>query len=109
MAARRRIPFNWTRRPNTERRVHALDLGDARVVVLPVVGLDRRALRRARARPFRRGRGMSAVYVTGSSGVPAKAMRIAGKPLSQVPTPSTPRLVGSERIKRRNTIAASLR
>ena len=36
-------------------------------------------------------------------------MRTAGKPLSQVPTPITPRRVGNERIKRRRTMAASLR
>jgi len=39
----------------------------------------------------------------------ASAIIIAGKPLSQVATPSTPLRVGSERIKRRNTLAASLR
>ena len=34
---------------------------------------------------------------------------MAGRPLSQVATPITPRRVGSERISRRSTIAASLR
>ncbi len=40
--------------------------------------------------------------------LPASAIIIAGNPLSQVATPSTPRPVGSDRISRRNTIAASL-
>ena len=40
---------------------------------------------------------------------PASAIIIAGSPLSQVATPSTPSRVGSERISRRRTIAASLR
>ena len=39
----------------------------------------------------------------------ARAIIIAGSPLSQVAMPMTPFLVGSERISRRNTIAASLR
>src|SRR6476661_2571529 len=43
----------------------------------------------------------------GRSPLPASAIIIAGSPLSQVATPSTPRLVGSDRIKRRNTVAAS--
>ena len=37
-------------------------------------------------------------------GSPASAIIIAGRPLSQVATPSTPRRVGSERISRRNTM-----
>ena len=45
----------------------------------------------------------------GRSRVPARAIIIAGKPLSHVATPSTPRRVGSERIRRRKTMAASLR
>ena len=45
----------------------------------------------------------------GRSCVAASAIIIAGSPLSHVATPSTPRRVGSERISRRNTIAASLR
>ena len=40
---------------------------------------------------------------------PASAIIIAGSPLSHVATPRTPRRVGSERINRRKTIAASLR
>jgi hypothetical protein len=40
---------------------------------------------------------------------PAKAIIIAGKPLSQVATPTTPFAVGNDRINRRKTIAASLR
>ncbi len=39
----------------------------------------------------------------------ASAIIMAGRPLSHVATPSTPRRVGSERIRRRSTIAASLR
>ena len=39
----------------------------------------------------------------------AMASIIAGRPLSQVATPKTPFRRGSERISRRNTIAASLR
>ena len=39
----------------------------------------------------------------------ASAIIIAGRPLSQVATPITPRRVGSDRISRRSTIAASLR
>ena len=45
----------------------------------------------------------------GRSRIAASAIIIAGSPLSQVATPSTPLRVGSERISRRNTIAASLR
>ena len=39
----------------------------------------------------------------------ASAIIIAGRPLSQVATPSTPLRVGSERMSRRSTMAASLR
>ncbi len=39
----------------------------------------------------------------------ASAIIIAGRPLSHVATPSTPLRVGSERIRRRNTWAASFR
>ena len=39
----------------------------------------------------------------------ASAIIIAGSPLSQVATPSTPLRVGSDRISRRNTVAASFR
>ena len=45
----------------------------------------------------------------GRSGRPARAIIIAGRPLSQVAIPSTPALKGSERARRRNTVAASLR
>ena len=47
--------------------------------------------------------------VTSAVGVPASAISIAGSPLSQVATPITPWRVGSERIWRRKTWAASLR
>jgi len=40
---------------------------------------------------------------------PATAMSIAGKPLSQVATPSTPARNGRERASRRNSMAASFR
>ena len=40
---------------------------------------------------------------------PASAIIIAGSPLSQVAMPSTPRRVGSDRISRPKTVAASLR
>jgi len=39
----------------------------------------------------------------------ANAIIMAGRPLSQVAMPITPRRVGSERIRRRSTMAASLR
>ncbi len=39
----------------------------------------------------------------------ARAIIIAGRPLSQVATPRTPVRVGSERMRRRRTMAASLR
>ena len=45
----------------------------------------------------------------GRSCVAASAIIIAGSPLSQVAIPSTPRRVGSERMRRRKTVAASLR
>ena len=45
----------------------------------------------------------------GRSRIAASAIIIAGRPLSQVATPRTPRRVGSERISRRNTCAASFR
>jgi hypothetical protein len=45
----------------------------------------------------------------GRSCMAARAIIIAGSPLSQVATPSTPCRVGSERISRRRTTAASLR
>src|SRR5438034_11221850 len=44
-----------------------------------------------------------------SSDVCSSDLIIAGSPLSQVATPRTPLRVGSERINRRSTIAASLR
>ena len=43
------------------------------------------------------------------SGDPARAIIIAGSPLSQVAMPTTPTRCGSERISRRITMAASLR
>ena len=45
----------------------------------------------------------------GRSRLPASAIIMAGRPLSQVATPITPRRVGSERMRRRKTMAASLR
>ena len=45
----------------------------------------------------------------GSSPEPASAIIMAGSPLSQVANPITPRRVGSDRIRRRKRIAASLR
>ena len=45
----------------------------------------------------------------GRSRIPASAIIIAGRPLSHVATPSTPRRVGSERMSRRKTWAASFR
>ena len=45
----------------------------------------------------------------GRSRMEASAIIVAGSPLSHVATPSTPRRVGSERISRRKTWAASLR
>jgi hypothetical protein len=39
----------------------------------------------------------------------AKAIIMAGKPLSQVATPKTPLRVGKDRINLRKTVAASLR
>jgi hypothetical protein len=45
----------------------------------------------------------------GSSRIATSASIIAGSPLSQVATPSTPARVGSDRMSRRNTSAASLR
>jgi hypothetical protein len=47
--------------------------------------------------------------ITGRSCIDASAIMVAGRPLSQVATPITARRVGSERIRRRKTIAASLR
>ena len=46
---------------------------------------------------------------TARSCMAASAIIIAGSPLSQVATPSTPRAVGSDRISRRKIVAASLR
>jgi hypothetical protein len=45
----------------------------------------------------------------GSVRAAASAMSMAGSPLSQVAMPSTPRRVGSDRISRPSTMAASLR
>ncbi len=45
----------------------------------------------------------------GRSWLPASAIIIAGRPLSHVATPRTPLRVGSDRISRRKTVAASLR
>ena len=45
----------------------------------------------------------------GSLRCEAMAISMAGRPLSQVATPSTPRREGSERTRRRSTMAASLR
>ena len=45
----------------------------------------------------------------GKNAAPARAIIMAGRPLSQVPIPSTPFRSGSERMSRRSTIAASLR
>jgi len=45
----------------------------------------------------------------GKSRMPASAIIIAGKPLSHVAMPITPARMGSERTRRRKTMAASLR
>jgi len=45
----------------------------------------------------------------GSVRCAANAIIIAGSPLSHVAMPNTPRRVGSERMSRRRTSAASLR
>jgi hypothetical protein len=45
----------------------------------------------------------------GRSRAPATAIIIAGRPLSQVPMPTTPIRVGNDRMSRPSTIAASLR
>jgi len=47
--------------------------------------------------------------IVGRSRIPASAIIIAGSPLSQVATPTTPERVGSERINLRKMVAASLR
>ena len=47
--------------------------------------------------------------MVGSLPAEARAIIMAGSPLSQVAMPITPILVGRERIRRRSTIAASLR
>ena len=78
-----------------------LAVGEARADRLDLAGVlavasAAASRRRARAR-------------TAGRAWPASAIIIAGRPLSQVATPSTPRRVGSERISRRRTIAASLR
>jgi hypothetical protein len=47
--------------------------------------------------------------IQGNDFCAASAIIMAGKPLSQVAIPSTPRRVGKERINLRKTVAASLR
>jgi len=47
--------------------------------------------------------------MVGSGPAEASAIIMAGSPLSQVAMPITPIRVGSERIRRRSTMAASLR
>ncbi len=47
--------------------------------------------------------------MVGSGPAEARAIIMAGRPLSQVAMPMTPILVGRERIRRRSTMAASLR
>jgi hypothetical protein len=59
---------------------------------------------RIQASPYRVARRM-----VGSGPAEARTTIMAGRPLSHVATPITPFLVGSNRIKRRRTIAASLR
>ena len=49
------------------------------------------------------------ISTQGRSCMAARAIIMAGRPLSHVATPITPFLVGSDRISRRNTWAASLR
>jgi hypothetical protein len=49
------------------------------------------------------------MITAGRSRHAARAMVIAGRPLSQVATPSTARRFGNERMSRPSTIAASLR
>ena len=77
--------------------------------------------RRARSGRRSSGRGPASSASVGSSVTPpgtsthgrsrvaASAIIIAGSPLSQVATPSTPLRVGSDRISRRKIVAASLR
>jgi len=78
--------------------------------------ISSRAKRAARVCTFAVSSASSASRLTppgtsteGKSKLPARAMSIAGSPLSHVAMPSTPRRVGSERMRRRNTMAASLR
>ena len=47
--------------------------------------------------------------MVGSGPEEARAIIMAGRPLSQVAMPITPLRVGSERMRRRSTMAASLR
>ena len=53
--------------------------------------------------------GIHRLLSNGKKLMEASVIIIAGRPLSHVAMPSTPRRVGSERTRRRNTIAASLR
>ena len=65
---------------------------------------------RGAAEALRAGRVTPPGTITpGNEPVPANASIVAGSPLSQVAIPSTPAAVGSDRISRRITIAASLR
>ena len=59
-----------------------------------------------RSLPTRRG---VLGVATCDKGLPAMMLALAGSPLSQVATPSTPRRVGRERIRRPKMLAASLR
>ena len=83
----------FLQREQAARIARADRLHRARVFAIASAAASRR---RARARPADRAS-------------PASAIIIAGRPLSQVATPSTPARRGSERMSRRKTIAASLR
>ena len=60
-------------------------------------------------RPFRQQRDAARHQHAGQIVHQASAIIMAGRPLSHVATPRTPRRVGSERIRRRKMVAASLR
>ena len=75
---------------------------------MSVAGADRLDLAGIFAFPGRQGHSARHEHA-GQCFEPARAIIIAGSPLSQVAIPSTPLRRGSERIKRRKTMAASLR
>ena len=103
------VPRNWHPPPGDAQAVHPARAASSSVI-WPCANRTPMVCTRAVSSPSAGSRATPPGTSTeGRSRVPASAIIMAGRPLSQVAKPITARRVGRERIRRRNTMAASLR